>query len=30
MAELLLRREGAVATIVFSNLPKMNAVTYDM
>lgn len=30
MAELITKRAGAVATILFSNLPKMNAVTYDM
>ena len=30
MPELITRREGAVATIVFSNPEKMNAVTYDM
>ncbi len=30
MAELITRRDGAVATVLFSNLPKMNAVTYDM
>jgi enoyl-CoA hydratase/carnithine racemase len=30
MAELITRREGAVASIVFSNPKKMNAVTYDM
>ncbi len=30
MAELITRRDGAIATVVFSNLPKMNAVTYDM
>ncbi len=30
MAELITRREGAVATVLFSNLPKMNAMTFDM
>jgi enoyl-CoA hydratase/carnithine racemase len=30
MPELITRREGAVATIVFSNPEKLNAVTYDM
>jgi len=30
MAELKTSIEGAVATVVFSNLPKMNAMTYDM
>jgi len=30
MAELIVRRNGAIATVVFSNLPKMNAMTYDM
>jgi len=30
MAELITRRDGAVATVVFSNPQKMNAVTYDM
>ena len=30
MAELKVSIEGAVATVVFSNLPKMNAMTYDM
>ena len=30
MAELITKRNGAVATVLFSNLPKMNAVTYDM
>jgi enoyl-CoA hydratase/carnithine racemase len=30
MAELKTRIEGAVATVIFSNLPKMNAMSYDM
>lgn len=30
MAELIARRDGAVATVLFSNPAKMNAVTYDM
>lgn len=30
MAELITRRDGAVATVLFSNPPRMNAVTYDM
>lgn len=30
MAELITRRDGAVASIVFSNPKKLNAVTYDM
>ena len=30
MAELITKREGAVATVLFSNLPKMNAMTFDM
>jgi len=30
MAELKTSIEGAVATILFSNLPKMNAMSYDM
>ena len=30
MPGLITRRDGAVATVLFSNLPKMNAVTYDM
>ncbi|MGH8704591.1 MAG: enoyl-CoA hydratase [Burkholderiales bacterium] len=30
MAELITQRDGAVATVLFSNLPRMNAVTYDM
>jgi len=30
MAELITRRNGAVATVLFSNPPKRNAVTYDM
>jgi len=30
MADLIIRRDGAVATVLFSNTPKMNAVTYDM
>ena len=30
MAELITRRDGAVATVLFSNPAKMNAVTYDM
>ena len=30
MPELITRRAGAVATILFSNPDKMNAVTYDM
>jgi enoyl-CoA hydratase/carnithine racemase len=30
MPELILRREGAVATVVFSNLAKHNAMTLDM
>ncbi len=30
MAELITRRDGAVATLLFSNPKKMNAVTYDM
>lgn len=30
MAKLVTTRDGAVATVLFSNLPKMNAMTYDM
>lgn len=30
MAELKTTFEGGVATVLFSNLPKMNAMTYDM
>jgi enoyl-CoA hydratase/carnithine racemase len=30
MAQLLTRRDGAVATVLFSNPAKLNAVTYDM
>ncbi|MDH4192304.1 MAG: enoyl-CoA hydratase [Betaproteobacteria bacterium] len=30
MAELILRREGPVATVLFSNLAKHNAVSHDM
>lgn len=30
MAELIIRRDGPVATILFSNPAKMNAMTYDM
>jgi enoyl-CoA hydratase/carnithine racemase len=30
MAELKTSIEGAVATVIFSNPPKMNAMTYDM
>jgi enoyl-CoA hydratase/carnithine racemase len=30
MAELKTRIEDGVATVLFSNLPKMNAMTYDM
>jgi enoyl-CoA hydratase/carnithine racemase len=30
MAELITRREGAVATVLFSNPGKMNAVSFDM
>ncbi len=30
MAELICRRDGAVATVLFSNPPKMNAMTFDM
>ena len=30
MAQLITSREGAVATVLFSNPQKMNAVTYDM
>ena len=30
MAELLTRREGAVATVLFSNPGKMNAVSFEM
>jgi enoyl-CoA hydratase/carnithine racemase len=30
MAELITRVEGAVATVLFSNPPKLNAMTYDM
>ena len=30
MAELITKREGAVATVLFSNPPKMNAMTFDM
>jgi len=30
MAKLITKREGAVATVLFSNLPKKNAMTYDM
>jgi enoyl-CoA hydratase/carnithine racemase len=30
MAELKTSIQGAVATVVFSNLPKMNAMSYDM
>lgn len=30
MARLITTREGAVATVRFSNLPRLNAMTYDM
>jgi len=30
MAELITRRDGAVATVLFSNPAKLNAVTFDM
>src|SRR5512134_2868797 len=30
MAELIVRRDGAVATVLFSNPAKMNAMTFDM
>ncbi len=30
MAELIVRREGAIAWLVFSNVERHNAVTYDM
>jgi len=30
MAELITRIEGAVATVTFSNPPRMNAMTFDM
>ena len=30
MAELKVSKDGAVATVVFSNLPKMNAMSFDM
>ena len=30
MPELLLRRDGAVATVLFSNLAKHNAMSFDM
>lgn len=30
MAELITRRDGAVATVLFSNPAKMNAVSFDM
>ena len=30
MPELITRRAGAVATVLFSNLEKLNAVTFDM
>lgn len=30
MAELITRREGQIGWIIFSNPPKLNAVTYDM
>ena len=30
MGQLITTRSGAVATILFSNAPKMNAMTYDM
>jgi enoyl-CoA hydratase/carnithine racemase len=30
MAELVTKREGAVATVLFSNPAKLNAVTFDM
>ncbi len=30
MAELKTSIDGAVATVIFSNLPKMNAMSYDM
>jgi enoyl-CoA hydratase/carnithine racemase len=30
MAELIVRKEGAVATVLFSNPAKMNAMTFDM
>jgi enoyl-CoA hydratase/carnithine racemase len=30
MAELITRRQGAVASVLFSNPAKMNAVTFDM
>jgi enoyl-CoA hydratase/carnithine racemase len=30
MAELIVKRDGAIATVLFSNLPRMNAMTYEM
>jgi enoyl-CoA hydratase/carnithine racemase len=30
MAELIVRREGAVATVLFSNPARLNAMTFDM
>lgn len=30
MPELIIRRDGPVATVLFSNTPKLNAMTYDM
>ena len=30
MGQLITTRSGAVATVLFSNAPKMNAMTYDM
>ena len=30
MAELITRREGHIGWVIFSNPPKLNAVTYDM
>jgi len=30
MAKLITTRDGAVATVLFSNPKKMNAMTYDM
>ena len=30
MPELITRRDGAVATVLFSNLPKLNAMSFDM
>ena len=30
MAELIIKKENGIGWVIFSNLPKLNAVTYDM